>query len=124
MSTRGNRASAVTGEFVQVQTIVERRDDAERIAQTLVERRLAACVQIVGPIQSTYWWKEKIETAEEWLCLIKTRSDLYDAIEAAIIELHSYEVPEIVALPIVAGSANYLRWLVEETCQSDQNAVP
>jgi len=100
---------------VQVQTTFERQIDAERLARALVERRLAACVQITGPIQSLYRWKDEIETAEEWLCLIKTRRDLYEAVERAIVELHHYETPEIVALPIVAGSASYVNWIGTET---------
>jgi periplasmic divalent cation tolerance protein len=102
-------------EFIQVQTTFERRLDAERLAAALVGRRLAACVQIVGPIQSTYRWKRNVETAEEWLCLIKSRRELCEAIERAIVELHPYETPEIVALPIVAGSDRYLAWLQDET---------
>jgi periplasmic divalent cation tolerance protein len=103
-------------DYLQVQTTLERRADAERLAHALVERRLAACVQIVGPIHSTYRWQGKIETAEEWLCLVKTRRDLYLVVEQAILELHPYEVPEIIALPITAGNASYLAWLEEQVC--------
>lgn len=103
-------------DYLQVQTTLERRADAERLAYALVERRLAACVQIVGPIHSTYRWQGKIETAEEWLCLVKTRRDLYLVVEQAILELHPYEVPEIIALPITAGNASYLAWLEEQVC--------
>jgi len=102
-------------DFLQMQTTLERQLDAERLATALVERRLAACVQIVGPIQSTYHWKGQIETAEEWLCLIKTRRELYDEVEHAIIELHPYQTPEIIAVPIVTGSEAYLGWVAEET---------
>jgi len=105
-------------EHIQVLTSVERREDAVAIARAAVEQRLAACVQVVGPVTSTYWWKGKIETAQEWLCLIKSRSDAYPALEAAIKAVHPYENPEIVATPIAAGSREYLRWLDEETAQS------
>ncbi len=105
--------------YFQVQTTLERRSDAERIAHALVERRLAACVQIVGPIQSTYRWEGKIETAAEWLCLVKTRRDLYSVVEQAILELHPYEVPEVIALPITAGSASYLAWLEEQVALAE-----
>ena len=102
-------------DFIQVVTTTEHREDAERIARTLVEERLAACVQVSGPITSTYRWQGKIETAEEWQCCAKTRRDLYEKVEQAIRRLHPYEVPEIVAMPILAGSADYLKWLAEET---------
>ena len=100
-------------ESVQVLTTVEKREEAETIARSLVEKRLAACVQIIGPITSTYRWKGEIETAEEWQCLVKTRRELYPQVERAIRRLHSYEVPEIIATPIVAASADYLEWLDE-----------
>ena len=100
-------------ESVQVLTTVEKREEAETIAHSLVEKRLAACVQVVGPIISTYRWKGEIETAEEWQCLVKTRRELYPQVERAIRRLHSYEVPEIIATPIVAASADYLEWLDE-----------
>lgn len=100
--------------YIQVFTAVEKKADAERIAQVLVEKRLAGCVQIVGSIQSTYWWKDKIEISEEWLCLIKSMGDRYDELEKAIKELHPYECPEILAIPIVCGYKDYLNWLDEE----------
>jgi periplasmic divalent cation tolerance protein len=95
--------------FVQVSTTVEKREDAEKIAALVVEKRLAACVQVLGPVKSTYWWQGKVEDAEEWLCLMKTRQDLYKPLEKAIKSIHSYDEPEIVALPIVEGSEGYLR---------------
>ena len=100
--------------YCQVVTTTERREDAERIARELVERRLAACVQVVGPVVSTYRWQGKIETAQEWQCCAKSRRDLFDEIERAIRALHPYEVPEILALPIEAGGADYLAWLDAE----------
>jgi len=102
------------GEYIQIFTTTEKREDAERIAQALVEKRLAGCVQIVGPMVSTYRWKGKVETAEEWLCLIKSRRGLYEELERAIMEMHPYETPEIIAIPIVAGSREYLEWLGDE----------
>jgi periplasmic divalent cation tolerance protein len=99
--------------FIQVMTATDKREDAERIARSLVERRLAGCVQIVGSVTSIYRWKGKIETAGEWLCLIKSRAELYGTIESAILALHPYETPEIIALPITAGSRDYLAWLRE-----------
>lgn len=102
------------GEYIQVFTATEKREDAERIAKALVERRLAGCIQIVGPIVSTYWWKGKVETGEEWLCLIKSTRGLYEELERAIMEMHPYETPEIIAIPIVAGSRDYFEWLGNE----------
>ena len=102
-------------EYIQVVTTTEHREDAERIARSLVEERLAACAQVMGPVTSTYRWHGKIETAEEWQCWVKTRRDLYDQIEQTIRRLHPYEVPEILAMPILAGSADYLAWLEGKT---------
>jgi len=99
---------------LQAVTTLARREDAQTMARTLVEKRLAACVQIVGPIESTYRWKGQVETAEEWLCLIKSTRERWQELEGAIRELHEYETPEVIALPIVAGSASYLEWLQQE----------
>jgi periplasmic divalent cation tolerance protein len=101
-------------EYIQVLMTVETRDDAEKIANALLDKRLAGCVQTIGPIISQYWWKGKKESSEEWLCLIKTRRTLYEELEQTIKQLHKYEVPEIIALPIVAGSYDYLEWLRKE----------
>jgi periplasmic divalent cation tolerance protein len=101
-------------EFLQITTTVGSREEADRIATTIVERRLAGCVQVVGPIRSVYRWEGRIEHGEEWLCQSKTTRELYDAAEKAIRELHSYDCPEIIATPIVAGSEAYLQWLAEQ----------
>lgn len=101
-------------EYLQVLSTVGSEEEAERIAAALVERRLAACVQIVGPISSHYRWQGKVEHAQEWLCLAKAEAARYGDLEAAIAELHPYDEPEIVATPIVAGSAGYLAWLSKE----------
>ena len=102
-------------DYIQVLTTTERREDAERIAQALVEERLAACAQVTGPITSIYRWQGKIETAQEWQCWAKSRRDLYEQIEQTIRRLHPYELPEILAMPIAAGSGDYLAWLDAET---------
>lgn len=99
--------------FVQITTTAGGREEADRIATTLVDRRLAGCVQIIGPIRSVYRWQGRIEHAEEWLCQIKTTREQYAAVEAAIREIHSYDCPEIIATPIVAGSEAYLQWLAD-----------
>jgi periplasmic divalent cation tolerance protein len=100
--------------YVQIVTSTQSKEGAEKIARDLVEKRLAACVQIVGPMTSTYRWQGKIETTEEWLCLIKSKTDLYEEVERTINELHTYETPEILALPVVTGSRTYLDWLRAE----------
>jgi periplasmic divalent cation tolerance protein len=99
---------------IQVITTTETKSDAQAIARAVVEKRLAACVQIIGPITSTYWWQGEIETAEEWMCVIKSRQDLYERLEEAIREVHPYDVPEVLAVPVIAGSKDYLRWLDSE----------
>jgi len=99
--------------YLQVSTAAGSEEEAEGIAAALVERRLAACVQVLGPVGSRYRWRGEIEQAREWLCLAKTEASRYPELEAAIRELHSYEEPEIVATPIVAGSAGYLDWIGE-----------
>jgi periplasmic divalent cation tolerance protein len=99
--------------YIQVLTTVESEAEAERISRALVDRRLAACVQVIGPIASRYRWQGKVEEAREWQCLAKTEAARYEEVEAAIRELHSYEEPEIVATPIVTGSPGYLDWVSE-----------
>ncbi len=101
-------------EYIQIYTTTENKDDARMIAQRVVGKRLAACAQVVGPTFSTYWWEGAIEEAEEWLCIIKSRRDLFDKLEEAILGVHPYDVPEIVAVPIVSGSQKYLQWLNNE----------
>jgi periplasmic divalent cation tolerance protein len=101
-------------DFIQVLTTTDSKNLAKQIGGALVERRLAACVQVVGPIASIYRWQGKIETAEEWQCWIKTTRQRFAAVEQAIRELHTYSVPEILAIPVVAGSAAYLQWLEEQ----------
>ena len=100
-------------EYVQVLTTVGSEEEAERISSLLIERRLAACVQIAGPIHSRYRWRGAVEEEREWQCLAKTTASLYDEVEGAIRESHSYEEPEILAIPVLAGSGGYLEWISE-----------
>jgi periplasmic divalent cation tolerance protein len=95
-------------------TTIGSKDGAERLAQQLVERRVAACVNIVGPIRSVYRWKQKIEHEEEYLLLIKTTAARVADLQAAFPELHPYELPECVELAVDGGSEQYLTWLVGE----------
>lgn len=101
--------------YIQISTTTDSKEQAQKIAKYLVEKKLAACVQINGPIESIYRWKGKVENAQEWLCLIKTREDCFSKVEAAIKKIHPYETPEIIAVPIVKGSKEYLNWLDKET---------
>lgn len=94
-----------------VLTTVERAEDGERLGRLLVERKLAACVQVLPPMTSIYRWQGKIEQAAEHLLLIKTTRAVYPELELAIKENHSYETPEIIALPIERGLRSYLDWL-------------
>lgn len=89
-------------------------EEAVRIARRLVEGRVAACVNLIPRIRSIYRWQDKVEDATEWMLLIKTSRDRYDALSTVLEATHSYELPEILALPVVAGSANYLAWLDSE----------
>ena len=89
-------------------------EQAGRIARALVEQRLAACVTILPGARSIYRWKENIEDASEWFLLIKSRRDLFAALRAEIEKLHTYAVPEVIALPVVDGSDTYLGWLDDQ----------
>jgi len=99
---------------VQVVTAAGSEAEAAAIAGGLLERRLAACVQVVGPVRSRYWWNGRVETAEEWLCVAKTTAAAVDEAMAEIGRRHSYETPEVTVTPIVAGSAGYLAWIDAE----------
>jgi periplasmic divalent cation tolerance protein len=100
--------------ILQIITTTATAEDARRIGRELVERRLAACVQIVGPIESVYRWQGNIETAQEWQCWIKTRGDFYSRVEQTVRELHRYEVPELLTM-VAEGSQDYLDWLRNAT---------
>ncbi|PIV39639.1 MAG: cytochrome C biogenesis protein CcdA [Candidatus Omnitrophica bacterium CG02_land_8_20_14_3_00__42_8] len=97
--------------YIQVVTTISSKAGAEKIAKALIKGRLAACVQIAGPIKSIYRWKGKIETAKEWVCVIKTKKSLYKKVETAIKKPHPYEIPEIIAVPIAAANKDYLKWI-------------
>jgi|ERR1700758_1779777 periplasmic divalent cation tolerance protein len=89
------------------------QEEARKIARTLVERRLAACVNIVPQIESVYRWQANVDTAQEWLLLIKTTAQALERVRSAILELHSYELPECVCLDIEDGSSAYLDWIAQ-----------
>ena len=90
--------------------------EAEKIAQGLISQKLAACCNIVASINSVYWWQGKVEDSPEALIIVKTQQKLFKELVQKVKELHSYTVPEIIALPIVEGSEDYLRW-IDESCQ-------
>jgi periplasmic divalent cation tolerance protein len=97
----------------QVTTTLPDRDAAQRLGRRLVEERLAACAQVVGPVSSVYWWQGEVETAAEWYCHLKTTAARVPELTTRIRELHPYETPEIIAVPVAEGDAAYLRWVAE-----------
>jgi periplasmic divalent cation tolerance protein len=97
----------------QVTTTLPSREAAHRLGTRLVEERLAACAQVVGPVSSVYRWNGEVEMAAEWYCHLKTTAARVPALLLRIREMHPYETPEIVALPVVEGDAGYLRWIEE-----------
>jgi len=113
--TKTASGRATTESFTDARVVlvtVQSLTEARTIAKNVIKKRLAACVNILlSPVNSVYRWKEKVETAHEYLLLIKTTASGYAALEKEIARMHSYDVPEIVALPIAAGLPEYLAWL-------------
>jgi len=105
----------MVGEYCVVFVTVGTASEAEKIASTVVEERLAACCNLIPGIRSVYRWQGKICRDEETLLIMKTRRERFEALRARVATLHGYEVPEIIALPIAAGHAAYLEWLCEGT---------
>src|SRR6476620_7143695 len=101
-------------DFIVVYVTAGSAAEAENLAHTLVSEKLAACVNRIRSVQSTYRWQGQIEQSDEELLIIKTRKELFPALEKRVRELHSYSVPEIIAVPLVGGSAGYLAWLQEQ----------
>jgi len=114
----GDQGNGVMAEFVQVLTTVDSEEGGLQLGRSIVGARLAACVQIVGPIRSLYWWQGKVDDAREWQLLMKTTAERLPALEAHIKANHSYDTPEIIVTPITGGSAEYLGWVSEETAQA------
>jgi periplasmic divalent cation tolerance protein len=100
-------------QFVVILVTAADESQALEIARALVERRLAACVNLVGGVRSIFRWNDAIEEAREHLLIIKSRKSLVDSVIEAVRELHSYQTPEVIALPILAGSKPYMLWLSE-----------
>ena len=106
-------------DFIVVYVTAGSPAEGERLARALVEERLAACVNRIAPVQSVYRWQGKVEQSEEQLLIIKTRKALFTTLGKRVRELHSYSVPEIIALPIIDGSDDYLQWLDEQVGGSE-----
>lgn len=105
-------------EFIVVYVTVGSAAEGDRLAHALVEERLAACINRIGKVQSVYRWEGKVEQSEEELLIIKTRRELFSVLEKRVRELHSYAVPEIIALPILEGSRDYLQWLKDQVSET------
>ena len=101
----------LNGNYIIIFVTTADKLEAEKIAQALLKEKLIACANIMGPVSSHFHWSGKIEHAEEYLLLMKSRQSLFDELAAEVKVLHSYEVPEILALPIIKGSKAYLGWL-------------
>jgi periplasmic divalent cation tolerance protein len=101
----------MTHDYIIVLVTTANKEEAEKIGQTLVKERLAACANIIQPVTSFFHWKENVDCAQECLVVLKSRRDLFAELAFRVQGLHSYEVPEILALPIVGGSESYLAWL-------------
>lgn len=101
----------MNGTYVLVMVTTASREEAEKIAWQLLSEKLIACANIIGPLHSLFWWAGKVEKAEEHMLIMKSRLDLFERLSEKVKALHSYEVPEIIALPIIKGSKSYLEWL-------------
>jgi periplasmic divalent cation tolerance protein len=102
-------------EYIVVFITAETQEEAGRIADALVGGRLAACVNIVPRVSSKFWWEGKIDSSDESLLIVKTKSSLLDKVIDSVRSIHSYTVPEIIALPIIGGNTDYLNWIDEIT---------
>lgn len=105
----------MAGSHCAVITTTDSAEAADELGRGIVDARLGACVQIVGPIRSIYRWKGEILNEQEWQCWIKTSADRLDSLTEYIKTNHSYDVPEVVVLPVVGGGADYLSWVTDET---------
>jgi periplasmic divalent cation tolerance protein len=101
--------------MINVITSVDGREALEKIGRRLLEKKLVACLQIIGPVRSVYWWKGRLEEAEEWIGVMKTRRELYGEVEEEIRAIHPYETPQIEAIEAVSVLPAYERWLIDET---------
>ncbi len=109
-------------EYIEVHSTTNSREEADKICAAVVRARLAACAQISNTIRSSYWWRGKIEQADEYFLIMKTTRDKFGELARVIRENHSYETPDIVAVPILEGSEDYLAWISAETRESGASA--
>lgn len=97
--------------YIVVIITTSNKEEAEKIVRSLLKEKLIACANIVGPVSSFFWWQEKIDEANEFLVFMKSSKNLFERLSERVMEIHSYDVPEIIALPIIEGSPPYLDWL-------------
>jgi len=97
--------------LIMIMITSDSEQEAKTIIEKLLKNRLIACGNLIGPISSSFWWKDCIETSKEYLILLKSRKDLFNKIEKEVLRLHSYEVPEMIVFPIIDGSKDYLKWI-------------
>ena len=109
-------------DYIEVRSTTDSREEADNICAAVLEARLVACAQVLGPIRSSYWWQGKIERADEYFLMMKTTRDKFSDVARVIRENHSYDVPDIVAVPIVEGTADYLGWISAETRERGASA--
>jgi len=100
--------------YIVILTTVSNSEEANKIAKVLLSQRKVACISIVPGISSLFWWQDKLDSAQESLLIVKTKASLLNQIVSLIREIHSYEVPEIIALPIIGGNQHYLEWIDKE----------
>jgi periplasmic divalent cation tolerance protein len=108
--------------YLQVTTTTDSEAEARKLAELAVESRLAACGQVLSPITSVYWWDGKVENAQEWMVLLKTTANRVEQLIDRLRAEHSYDTPEIVAVPIVSGNPAYLDWITAETSETSKPA--
>jgi periplasmic divalent cation tolerance protein len=119
LSIEGESRELKMPEYIEVHSTTDSREEADRICAAVVEARLAACAQVTVPIRSTYWWKGRVEHADEYFIMMKTTRDRFRALAELIRENHSYETPDIVAVPILEGTEDYLNWI---SCETQEGA--
>ncbi len=105
----------MNSEYIIILVTAANREEAIKIADALLAQRKAACVNIIPKVSSMFWWGGKVERTEENLLIIKSRTELFDEVVSSVKAIHSYEVPEIIALPVIKGSTDYLSWVTKET---------
>jgi len=110
-------ANNLNNQYIIVFVTTANKQEAEKISQNLLEARLIACANIVGPMASYFHWKGKTEQVREFLVIMKSRSDLFEQLSASVAKLHSYEVPEIISIPVIEGSKPYIEWLDNNLAQ-------